>query len=396
MKVLINITSIKHPLTGIGYYTLHILKTLLDQKVDVIGLLSGSFLRVDQLNELIDSFNNKESVINKHNLISNVKKQAIEMIRTLPYMYYIKKHFIQSCISLQLNKLANEGYVYFEPNYIPFKFNGPILTTIHDLSFLTFPEFHPPQRVAHLKKNIVHSINRSSTVIVDTDFILNEMHQHFPISKGKTSTVHLAVSTDFRPLLQSECIVTLQKFNLSYQKYILSVATLEPRKNLKRLVMAYKLLPIEIRNEYPLVLVGNHGWKNSDLMKESSSLIENKQIIISGHVSDVDLKTLYAGANLFVYPSLYEGFGLPVLEAMASGIPVITSGNGATAEVSGNSAIHIDPYSEQDICNAIQMIISNERLRLDLIEKGFKRSRDFKWEYTTKKVLKHLSLLSTI
>ncbi|MEZ8028401.1 glycosyltransferase family 4 protein [Enterovibrio norvegicus] len=404
MKVLINITPIRYPLTGIGYYTLNILQTLLENDVDVIGFHPGRFIQKPELREIVDNFvaspldaedgvpdaETKNAVMSKKTL----KRRIIEMIRFVPGTYRLRSAYFQYRISSKLNELAGEGYVYFEPNYIPFKYSGPILTTVHDLSFVTYPEFHPKERVDYLKVNMVESIKNSSHIIVDSDFILEEMHKNFPESKGKTSTVHLAVSDAFKPQEKDSCDRVLNKFGLDYKGFTLSVATLEPRKNLKRLVSGFKMLPQEMRKKCPLVLVGDHGWMNADLMTEAKALVAAKEIIITGYLSDSDLKALYASAKVFAYPSLYEGFGLPVVEAMASGVAVITSGVGATAEVSGDSAVHVDPYSEQSICDALSQMITDDIAREEVAAKGLTRAATFKWKTTTEQVLDRLSKIS--
>lgn len=404
MKVLINITPIRYPLTGIGYYTLNILKTLLDNNVDVVGFHPGRFIQKPELCEIVDAFlvsvsdsEGGSSDAESRNLVikrKTLKRRIIEMIRFVPGTYRLRSAYFQHRVSSKLNELAKQGYVYFEPNYIPFKYKGPILTTVHDLSFVTHPEFHPRERVEYLKSNMMESIKSSAHIIVDSDFILEEMHKNFPESRGKTSTIYLAVSDAFKPQERVACSKVLNKFSLEYKAFTLSVATLEPRKNLRRLVSGFKLLPQEVRKQCPLVLVGDHGWMNADLMAESKELISAKEIIITGYLSDSDLKVLYASAKVFVYPSLYEGFGLPVLEAMASGVAVITSGVGATAEVSGDSAIHINPYSEQSICDALNQMITNDLAREEVAARGLARAATFNWEKTTEQVLDRLSKIS--
>ena len=396
MKVLINLTSIKQPLTGIGYYTFNILKLLLDKKIEVVGVHSGKFLYLDELNELVKSLHSSSLTSSRasQRLDFNFKRKIFSIARMIPGAYFLRSILSQSILSKKLNALEKEGYVYFEPNYIPYKYNGKILTTVHDLSYLTCPQFHPQERVKYLTANLKKAIKCSSHIMVDTDFILEEVHRYFPECIGKSSTVHLAVSEDFKPFSEEESEKVLHQHKIKYKKYVLSVATLEPRKNLSRLVCAFKKLPENVRQEYPLVLVGGHGWKNSDLMNEIKHLIEKKEAYMTGYVSDEEIKYIFSGASLFVYPSLYEGFGLPVLEAMASGIPVITSGIGATAEVSSESALHIDPYSELDIRNAIFRVLTDKNVSDALSFKGLARAKNFKWEKTTEQVLQHLLLLT--
>ena len=168
---------------------------------------------------------------------------------------------------------------------------------------------------------------------------------------------------------------------------MLSVATLEPRKNLLRLVEAYTQLPENIRNDFPLVLVGDSGWKNTELFEKTAELFKKKQIRITGYLSDDTLKKIYSAAKLFVYPSLYEGFGSPIIEAMASGTAVITSNYGAMAEVAGESALLVDPYSIEDLKAAMLALLSNDGLCSKLSEKGMQRAAQFRWQETVEQLI---------
>jgi glycosyltransferase involved in cell wall biosynthesis len=385
IKLLINVAPIRKPLTGIGYYTLNILSELLTRDIEVLGLQNGRLLSRDQLTSLTQIFlsSNEHSVSNSNHL----KRRLVEFLRSVPGVYQAKNILLSYRVKRVLAQLAQDGYVYFEPSFVPFAYKGKIITTVHDLSFISYPEFHPQTRVTYLTSKIVEAIQNSTHVIVDSYYILKEMHGYFPFSVSKSSTVYLGVDTQFRHYSEAECATINHCFGFNYKKFILSVATLEPRKNLRRLIAAYKLLPEQVRNEYPLVLVGDQGWKNSELFVDAEELIEQNQIIFTGYVSDNYLKQLYASAMIFAYPSLYEGFGLPVVEAMASGAPVITSSRGATAEISGQCAVLVDPENEQSIASAIIDLINQPEQREAISARGIEYVQKYRWTHTVDEIL---------
>ncbi|CAH6869181.1 Glycosyl transferase [Vibrio chagasii] len=390
-KLLINVSPIREPLTGIGYYTLNILSELLSRDVDVIGIRNGKLLTPELLVELVSQFQNPMS---NDKSLSSKKRLIVEFLRAIPGVYQLKNHLLSLRAQKQLKDLANQGYVYFEPSFVPFDYEGVTITTVHDLSFLSHPSFHPSTRVSYLTNKMQSSITKSDHIVVDSDFILKELHDFFPDSKDKSSTLYLGVADSFKPYAKDECDELLRSLKIKHNHFVLSVATLEPRKNLSKLIDAYKLLPSSVRNQYPLVLVGDQGWKNIELMNNAKELVERGQIIFTGYVADDDLKHLYASAAAFVYPSLYEGFGLPVIEAMASGAPVITSDIGATAEVAASGALLVNPCDEVAISKAILRLIQCPGDKANLSKCGIERASTFKWPNTVEQLLEIVSVTS--
>lgn len=383
-KILVNVNAIRAPLTGIGYYTLNIVKALISKDTEVVGIRNGMLLDAQALRELLVSFDSQNSKLGSQ---GKLKALAVRTLQTLPGVYKIKKHLIELRAEKILKVLSQKGYVYFEPSFIPLKYNGPTITTIHDLSFLSHPDFHPKQRVDFLESEIEKSIDNSNHVVVDSDFILKELRQSYPQSISKSSTLYLGVEPAFRPYERSEVTKILARFGLGYKGFILSVATLEPRKNLTRLIEAYSRLPATIRTTMPLVLAGGQGWKMKELLSSAEKLHDANQIIFTGYLADKELKHLYSAARLFAYPSLYEGFGLPVVEAMASGTPVLTSKIGATAEISGESAMLVDPYCVKDIHFGLEKVLSDSEFAKALGDSALAYVRRYSWASTADRLL---------
>jgi len=169
---------------------------------------------------------------------------------------------------------------------------------------------------------------------------------------------------------------------LKHRGFVLSVCTLQPRKNLQRLVEAFAQLPAEMRSAFPLVLIGADGWKNSALMRVIEPLARDGQAVVPGYVPRDKLLKLYASAALFAYPSLFEGFGLPVAEAMASGVAVLTSNLTSLPEVSAGAAWEVDPYSIDDIAAGMERLLGDPALRDELVAKGLRRAADLTWDAT--------------
>ena len=168
-----------------------------------------------------------------------------------------------------------------------------------------------------------------------------------------------------------------EKYNLP-QKYILYLGTIEPRKNIERIVKAFKKYKKEVSDDLKLVIVGKKGWKYDNIMK----LIESMEtdIIITGYIDEDDKIPIYKLAQIFVFPSLYEGFGMPILEAMAAGTPVITSNISSMPEVAGEAGILVDPFNEDEIFEAYRKILSDKELRREMIQKGLEQAKKFEWK----------------
>tara|TARA_R110001583_G_scaffold26757_2_gene96268 strand:+ start:39324 stop:40517 length:1194 start_codon:yes stop_codon:yes gene_type:complete len=381
-KLLINLNPLRPPLTGIGYYTKNIVKECLQRNIEFVGIKNGKLFSQPEINGLIASLEDHSNATlhSSSSSSSSSKKKMVELLRSFPGIYAVK-HFLVSLRAKKiLDSLAKQGFIYFEPSFVPMKFKGKIITTIHDLSFITHPEFHPIERVNFLTKMVKNTVSVSKHIIVDSDFIHRELLENYSVTESQVSTVYLGVEDKFRTYSKQKTAPILDKLKLTENEFILSVATLEPRKNLAKLVGAYRDLSDEIKNKYPLVLVGPSGWKNSTLFDSIQDLVANGNIVVTGYLSDIELNYIYSSAAVFVYPSIYEGFGLPIIEAMASGTAVITSHSGATAEVAGDSALLIDPNSEKAITEGIASILSDSNLRLSLQKKAVERASFFTWK----------------
>jgi glycosyltransferase involved in cell wall biosynthesis len=275
--------------------------------------------------------------------------------------------------------------LYFEPNYIPLDIRAKsIVTTVHDFSFQLFPEAHPKDRVRYFAKNFLGNVRRSTKIITDSGYTKTEAMDFLRIPAEMITPVHLGVDHDaFKNYPRDVLESCKREFRLP-ERFILFVGTREPRKNLDRLVHAYAELPDRIRRDFSLVLVGPRGWGKGD---PSVRQKQDNRVMVLDYVETHKLAQIYNLATAFVYPSLYEGFGLPPLEAMACGCPVIVSRAACLPEVCADAACYVDPTDVQSIAEGIDKVLADEELRRSLIKTGRERAKLFTWENTARKTL---------
>ena len=265
------------------------------------------------------------------------------------------------------------------PNYFLPAAVGSGVITVHDLSVFKYPETHPAARVRAFEQLFKSSLDRSAHVITDTETIRQELVATFSLRPEFVTAIPLGVDPRFRPAHASRS-GTLDSLGLSHGGYGLCVSTLEPRKKILELLMAWERLPAGIRNRYPLVLAGGSGWENDDLHAEIDRGVSDGWLRHLGFVDDELLPDLYAGAALFIYPSIYEGFGLPPIEAMASGVPVIVADRSCLPEVCGDAARYVDPDDPDAFASAIDASLSDASWRAETVTRGLERARQFTWE----------------
>jgi alpha-1,3-rhamnosyl/mannosyltransferase len=242
-----------------------------------------------------------------------------------------------------------------------------------------FPETHPIERVAAFERVFADSLRRAAHVITDSKTVRQELIADFGVSPADVTSVPLGVDSTYAPRTSDECRVPLERWGLSRGKYGLCVSTLEPRKGISRLLRAWRALPPDLRRQYPLVMAGGVGWRNENLLEEVRIAEREGWAQHLGYVEESELPCLFAGARVFAYPSTYEGFGLPPLEAMASGVPVIVSNRSCMPEVSGDAALLIDPDHTVEFSQALQKALIDREWRDEAIARGLSRASDFTW-----------------
>ena len=265
------------------------------------------------------------------------------------------------------------------PNYfLPDGVERGVITA-HDLSVFRFPETHPAERVRQFERRFQSSLNRSAHVITDTETVRRELIEMFGLQPERVTAVPLGVEDKFHPRAAEDVQPQLSALGLQPGAYALCVSTLEPRKKIAELLAAWESLPRSLRDSVPLVLAGGAGWRNEALRQAVDRGVAQGWLKHLGFVEEAAMPPLYAGARLFIYPSIYEGFGLPPLEAMASGVPVIVSNRSCLPEVSGDAARYIDPDDIDGFKATIEEALSDDDARQTRIGRGLARAASFTW-----------------
>ena len=274
----------------------------------------------------------------------------------------------------------------YEIGPLSFKMPFKKVMTIHDLTPIIFPHaFGLPIVLLH-KLLLTRTLKTADKIITDSNSTKNDLINYFNIPEEKIRVILLAADEKFKPLSNKEIKEAKQKYNLNFP-FILYVGTLEPRKNIPSLIKAfYKLKKKNL--QYKLVIAGKKGWKYKEIFETIDKLNLQSDVVFTGYVPDEDLPALYNAADLFVYPSVYEGFGLPPLEAMACGTPVITSNTSSLPEVVGDAGIMVDPYDVDRLADAMQEVLTDEGLRADMTKKGLGRAKMFSWEKCARETLR--------
>lgn len=369
---------------GIGKYAQNLLKNLFEIDKQNQYILYFTFIR-----------NRAEREKKIYELLGEHRNVKIK-IHPLPaaWLDYL------TTTSLPLDGLIKDSLdVFFAPYVagIPKVFGKKppkMVFTCHDLVFLRFPE-HRGAKLSHyyLKRHEI-AVKQAKKVIVPSLATRKDLRQFLDVPVTKMALIPEAAGQEFRPLRNKAFIgqKIAQYFDPKIN-YILSVGTLEPRKNLTKLVEAFALLPLNILNRYHLVLAGGKGWNNQELEKTIANFNLKNRVILPGFVKDEDLPYIYNGADVFVFPSLYEGFGLPPLEAMACGVPVISSNISSLPEVVGKAGLLVNPQDEKALSQAMKKVILSPKLAKNLSQKGKIRAQNYSWSRAAKdtfKVFKNL------
>ncbi len=265
--------------------------------------------------------------------------------------------------------------------------NGRSVVTIHDLTFHLHPEWLGSGWRDHFVRDVRTAIERADLFITVSEYIKGEMIEHLGIAGERIVAIPHGVEDRFSTDEDEHDKKILSNRYSLFDPYMLSVATREPKKNLSGLLRAYRLLVDLLPDPPKLALVGKAGWESRSLRAEIEEQGLEGRVITPGYISNDDLPRLYRNAEIFLFPSFYEGFGMPLLEAMASGCPVIASRAASIPEVTADSAVLIDPHDTEALALAMRDLISDAEMRQDLSVRGVERAKDFTWDETARRTL---------
>ncbi len=340
--IVVNSRFLTQKITGTQRFAIEISKRLMDKDLDITFVSPQNIIQQELGNKL---------------KVKKIGRLTIHLWEQIELRKYLKKNNYP----LLLN-FVNTAPMFYKNQIV----------TIHDLSFLRYPKWFSKKIHLAYKYLIPNIAKYSRKIITVSQFSKREIKELLNIEEKKIEVIYNAVSDSFK-----------YDNNVPKENFILTVSSLGPRKNFKNLILAFKKLKL---NNYKLLIVGNQN--KAFLYTELRNLIKDeKNVEFTGYVSDEKLINLYQRAKIFVYPSFYEGFGIPPLEAMACGTPVVVSKAASLPEVCGDAAYYVDPYDIDSIAKGMEAVLTDEKLQKELIKKGLERVKLFSWEKSARKVL---------
>ena len=365
MRVLVNATPLLTTLTGIGQYIRHLFMALQETGKTELRLYSGLSC-ADRVTLPPESESAK-------------RQRGYRWLQRLVPQPRGLRLAAEKIMFAHHSRWQAKTDLYHEPNYLALPYAGPLVLTVCDMSCFDHPETHPQERVRLMEKHLPESLQRADQIIVISKASGDALQRWFSIEPSRITTTYLAADARFRPRDAAALVPTLAGLGLAPGQYILSVGTLEPRKNLGTLFAAYGRLPARLRAIYPLIVAGMRGWLTGPLLTSAEDMLKRQEIRLLGYVPDAQIPPLFAGAAVFCYPSRYEGFGLPVLEAMASGVPVITSNTTSLPDVVGDAGVMLDPDDVEGLTDRLQQLLEDRVAAATLGGLGLARAQTFSW-----------------
>lgn len=371
MNIGVDIRTLSFRRGGISQYTYNLLKNM---------------LRIDSANTYY-LFNYNKSPYEWANLSQNVK----EIILRLPQRYGLRNIWENVLVPMAVRKCGID--VWFSPDFfVPRFLKIPRVVAVHDLIFMNF--YNPRSNYSRkLQASVARAIKHAVKIVVTSHYTLEDLNKAFALEKGKVAVIPLAADERFHPIEKPLVSTVLKRYEIDFS-YLLFVGEISHRKNLSRLLMALRLLKQDGKiSGRKLVIVGKKTTDTNQIMKEVLKLEVSEDVFFAGYVSDEDLPFIYNGADLFVFPSLYEGFGIPPLEAMQCQIPVVASRATSIPEVIGEGALLFDPHEPADIADKIDSVI-NARVDVNkLRERAKRQSEKFSWSLTAKQTIEIFNAL---
>jgi glycosyltransferase involved in cell wall biosynthesis len=355
MRIGFDVTPLCSPMSGVGTYATNLLQNLEQAPHDEIVKLAHRAPSGDDADKGGQPY---------------LKKRGLGLNKTVWMQVVLPRQLMQLCMDV----------CHFTNGVASFWTPCPSVVTIHDMTLWLFPHFHYGRRLLAMRPFVPLAARRAGAIIAVSQATKTDIVRILGVPESKVHVVYEAPSPRFRPITG---LAQLEKVRRSYRlprRLVLYVGTIEPRKNLVRLVEAYAHLRKHCRLEHTLVFVGNRGWKDDAVFAAVERLELDGVVQFLGYVPAGDLAVLYNLADVVAFPSLYEGFGLPVLEAMASGTPVVTSPNGSLREVAGNAAEFVDPQDVESIAAGLWRVLRDPARREELSARGLEQAARFGWD----------------
>ncbi|KHO61984.1 Glycosyltransferase [Thermoanaerobacter sp. YS13] len=360
--------------TGVGWYTYNIIKYMaLNNEIKKYNF---EFLGFDFLGRR----NNTEVKEMLEKIYPNSKYKLIKLI---PYGVYRRIwDYLPFTYNYMFNSKSNL-YCFF--NFvIPHKIDGYVINTVYDMVYKVHPNTMTKANYKRLEKELARSCERADIIVTISNNTRKEIIEYLKVPANKIRIVPCGVDTNFYKPIDGKKILSKYKIE---KPYFLYIGTLEPRKNIRSIVRAFNNILKKANHDVILVIGGKKGWMYDEIFKTVKELRLENDVLFLGYVPIEDMPALYSNAISFVFPSLYEGFGIPPLEAMSCGCPVIVSNTSSFPEVVGNAGILVNPLNIEEISDAMYRIYCDNNLREDLKQKSINRAKEFTWESAAKKMI---------
>jgi alpha-1,3-rhamnosyl/mannosyltransferase len=381
MRVIVNALSAVGMRTGVGHYTAQLLDGLWQQAgADKVGCFPGPVLRRAYAGwSWLLSGRAKAAATAQGDAPAEMVPTRPGLRRRLVGTLRTPGRALRDCAFGAACRLGRYE-LYHEPNHVPLAGGDlPMVLTVHDLSVLLHPQWHPPDRVAYHERNFHRGLARCAHVIAVSDFTRRELVRHLGVTPQRVTRIYNGIRAGLRPL--PPAVVEAERLQMGLpEQYLLCLGTVEPRKNVLTLLRAYCALPAAVRGRYPLLLVGGWGWGAADVAEYLRREARHRGVRHLGYVSEHRLAALYNGARALAYPSLYEGFGLPPVEMLACGGAVLASTAGAVAETAGSAAHLVEPLDAAGWRDALLRVCTDDDWHRQLRRGAAEAARAFTWE----------------
>lgn len=370
MKIAIELQPCLKNRSGVGVYTYELSKRLQAyEQIELQGDVFNFLERNDLKQDLMGIDFNKETC------------------KLFPYGVYRR---IWHYLPIKYNQLFKREaqLTHFFNFIVPPRIEGKVMNTIYDLTFEFYPETMDKRNLRRIKRDLAYSLERPDKIITISEATKQDMIQHLRVDPSKIEVIYCGVDFKHFNEARNNSQSVREKYQLPDQ-YILYIGTLEPRKNIETLIEAFKRFKIEgdkSNAKIKLVLAGKKGWLYEGIFKKIQELGLEDDVVDLGYIDEIDKPALYQMAQCFVFPSIYEGFGIPVIEAMAAGTPVITTNVSSLPEVAGEAGVLVDPKDTIAIAESMYQLTTNEAKKQELIQKGYTQAQKFSWETSAEKL----------
>jgi len=360
MRIALNARILQAPRTGIGHYVAELVNALRDETDIDVTLFHGWGWSPALPQAAMPGYS-----------------RLTPLLRQIPGAYQARRWMEQKRFDRGRRQHLD---LYHEPSLWPLAFDGPTVITLHDLAHLHFPGSQPAARLKEIDRRLAAGVQQAQLILTDSQAIAEEARDYFGLPAERFIVAPLGVAERFRPREPQAIEDVLRAHAVEARRYFLCVGTLEPRKNLNLALRAHALLPEAVRQQFPLLIVGMAGWQQKQFSDELRQGLASGHVCLLGYLPDEQVAQLLAGARALVFPSRYEGFGLPVLEAMASATPVIVTRSSAMPEVAGTAGNYIDADDVDGLRDALARLIDDPAHWQACVEAGLRQARLFSWK----------------